>query len=85
MIIKMLLLLLIKLASIPLSFLPDHTPIAWPNVAWLGYVFSFFGMAGQWIHLNVLFSVVLLVLGIEGAILLYAVWRKIIGLVPTFA
>lgn len=73
---------LIKLASIPLGWLPDHVPIAWPDMAWLGYVFSFLGLAGEFVHLPVLFVVVGIELTFMAAFLLYAVWRALLGLIP---
>jgi hypothetical protein len=73
---------LIKLASIPLGWLPDHTPIAWPDMGFVSYVFSFIGLAGEFMHLPVLFLVIGLELAFMAAFFLYAVWRALLGLIP---
>lgn len=81
-IIGLLLRFLIKLASIPLSWLPDHVPINWPDMGFLAYIFGFLGLAGEFVHLPVLFLVVGIELVFMGAFFLYAVWRALLGLVP---
>ncbi len=82
MFVKAVLLMLIKVASLPLSWLPDHTPIGWPDLTFLHLIWDVFSVISAWIDWPVLITGLTLVLGIEAALMLYAAWRAILGLIP---
>ncbi len=84
MLIKLFLLLLIKIASIFTAWLPDHTPIAWPDLGILSTLLAPVGVLDRWVHLPVIFSMLALILWVELCILLYAAVRAVYGFIPTF-
>ncbi len=84
MLIKLFILLLIKLAELGLSWLPTHTPIAWPGLGVLQLGFSLLALVGEWVHLPVFLAAVGIVLTIEVCLLLYAAWRALLKFIPMF-
>lgn len=84
MIIKMILLLLIKLASIPAQLLPLHEPIAWPDMSWVTTSFAMLDILTPWIHWPFVLMVAGLVLLLVFTELVYDAWRVMLGFIPTF-
>ncbi len=82
MLIRIIILGLIKLADLALSWLPKHTPIAWPDLGWIPQVFSIFGLVTPFVHWPVFFLVIGLVLFTEFCILTYAAYRQLLGFIP---
>lgn len=80
--VKAILMMLIKLAGIVLAWLPEHTPIAWPDVGWLASTVGVFRVVSGFAHWPVLVTVLGVILVIEGAALFYILWRTILGLIP---
>lgn len=84
MLIKMVLKLLIKIASVGLSWLPDHVPIAWPDTGILTLLVGFLALGGDWMHVPWVLTCLGLIIGISVAMFLYQAWRTVLGFIPTF-
>lgn len=75
---------LISVAVLLVGWLPDHTPIAWPDPATWGVAFRGLSIVGRYFHLPVLFGSLGLMLGWGTVVMLYAVYRAVLGFIPTF-
>ncbi len=84
MLVKMVLKLLIKIASVGLAMVPDHVPIPWPDTGILTFFMGLLSIAGDWMHLPWVLTCLGLIVGISVALFLYQAWRTILGFVPGF-
>ncbi len=82
MIVKAIFKFIIKIASIVLAWLPDHTPIGWPSFDTISGFFKGLDAVSRFVDLRVFFLCLGLVFIFEGALMLYAAWRAILGLFP---
>ncbi len=82
MLVRVIILGLIRLADLALSWLPLHTPIAWPDLGWLGNVFLLVGLVTQFFHWQVVVTVLGLIVITESYILTYAAYRQLLGFIP---
>jgi hypothetical protein len=67
-----------------LQLLPAHSPIPWPDTGIMAVLFRFLGLVGRFVNLPSALIVVGIILTFEAAVLLYAMWRQLLGVFPTF-
>ncbi len=84
MLIKLVLLMLIKIATIFTAWLPDHTPIDWPDLGLVTLVLAPVALLERWVHLPSVFAAAALIVWIELCILLYSAVRAVYGFIPAF-
>lgn len=80
--IKKLVDFLYAVSAFVLQLLPDHTPIDWPDTGPIATIFQMFGIVGRFVNLPSVIVVVVLILGFEACVLLYAAYRAALGLLP---
>jgi hypothetical protein len=73
---------LMDLAAGLFAWLPDHTPLALPDVSGVFQIMAIFGTYARWVHWPVVLGVFGLIIGYKLAVLLYAAYRAVLGLVP---
>jgi hypothetical protein len=64
------------------SWLPRHTPIDWEALEGFAYVFRGLGVFGRFVPFPILFATLGFIVVYTGFVLLYAVYRGILGLIP---
>jgi hypothetical protein len=84
MIFKAILSWLIARGEAAASLLPDHTPIDFPDMGPVWAVFTGLGAMDRFVDVRVLMVVVAAILMFELALLLYTVYRAVLGLIPAF-
>jgi len=85
MLIYMFVKLMLRFANLVTSVLPEHTPITWTqDMAPLWSLLGFLGAFGQFVNLPMLIMVMTIILAFELGYWLYAAYRVLIGLIPTF-
>ncbi len=66
------------------SLLPAHTPIVFPDMAPVWAVFSGLSALDRFVDIRVLLVVLAAILMFELALLIYTVYRAVLGLIPAF-
>lgn len=74
---------LIALGTALTSWIPDHTPIVWPDPSSWSLLLQPLGMVGRFVPLPVLFATLGLIIGYNTVVLIYAVYRAVLGFIPT--
>jgi hypothetical protein len=64
------------------AWLPDHTPIEWPDPAAFGLFFAPLGYGARFVHLPFVLPVMALIVFYHMAVLLYSALRAVYGLFP---
>ena len=75
---------LISVAVGLVSWLPNHTPRDWPDPATWAVAFRGIGIIGRFVDLPVMFASMAFVIGWTVIVLVYAAYRAVLGLIPTF-
>ncbi len=82
MLVKLVLLMLIKIGDALTFFLPVHQAIGWPEQGSIVGLFQAVYAVGRFVPLPVIAAVISAMMIFEGALLLYAGYRAMIGLSP---
>jgi hypothetical protein len=82
MIIKAILKMLIAIGNAAASTLPLHTPIEFPDTGPFAAIFAGLGAMNRFVDVRVLLLVVGIILAFEFALLLYQVYRAVLGFIP---
>ncbi len=84
MIIKGIIMMLIRIGEAAVAVLPVHTPLEFPDVGPLLAIFGGLSAMNRFVDVRVLLVVLGFILVFEFSLLLYQVYRAVLGFIPAF-